>query len=135
VLEDLGRWGESKAAFNQAVKASGGKQVEAIFRLGLALHRDGDYKAAVEHYRKAIEISGDRIPACHNNLGVVMVALGRFDQAEREFETALEQSKNGFDDARHNLRLCRSLLASYSPALVAELKVTGAAQAAALKTE
>jgi Flp pilus assembly protein TadD len=103
--------------------------------LGLALYRDGDFEGAARHYRQAIKLSGDRIPACHNNLGVVMAALGYLEQAEREFETALAQSKSRFDDALRNLKLCRTLLASNAPILVAEMKMSGAAQAGVLKAE
>ena len=64
-----------------------------------------------------------------------MAALGNLEQAEREFEKALAQSKSRFDDALRNLRLCRSLMVSQSPMLVAELKMSGAAQAGTLKAE
>jgi Tfp pilus assembly protein PilF len=63
-------------------------------------------------FREAINRSKDHLPASHNNLGVTLALLGRFPEAEREFEIALEQTSSKYDDALYNLALCRSRLNS-----------------------
>jgi hypothetical protein len=53
-----------------------------------------------------------------------MLALsGRVTEAGREFEIALRQSPSGFDEAAHNLELCRLLLTERTQAAFASLKV------------
>ncbi len=50
------------------------------------------------------------MPASHNNLGVMLARLGFLKEAEKEFVIALKHSEGAFDDAAHNLKLCRSLM-------------------------
>ena len=71
-----------------------------------------NYEKASSLFREAIRRSKDHFPASHNNLGVTLALLGHFSDAEREFEIALEQSSSKYDDAVHNLALCRSRLNS-----------------------
>lgn len=85
---------------------------------------EGDYEAAAACFRRAIGRQGDHVPASHNNLGVMLARQGRLTEARREFEIALKQTHGAFDDAAHNLKLCRSLLAEPATARVATLKIT-----------
>src|SRR5262245_18643659 len=91
-LQDLRRYREAREAFAQAVKSSGGKHAEALFELGLESQRAGDDRAALEHYRQAVMQSKDGIPACHNNLGVILAKAGLLEDAAREFEAAVKLS-------------------------------------------
>lgn len=120
VLEDLRKYDEARVAFRQAIETSKGKHAGAHFRYGLSLHRERDYEGAMESYRRALVHKDGPFPACHNNLGVVMAILGRMGDAEREFDMAVKQSKGRFNDATHNLHLCRSLSVAKSRALVAQ---------------
>jgi Tfp pilus assembly protein PilF len=83
---------------------------------------EGDHEAAAASFREAIARSKDRFPASHNNLGVALARMGRVPEAKREFETALRQADGEFDEATHNLKLCRALLASPAKAQLASLK-------------
>ncbi len=50
---------------------------------------------------------------------------GQLDEAQREFEIALDRSRGKFDEARDNLARCRQMLSSKSSTLIAELKTIG----------
>ncbi|HEY6187289.1 MAG TPA: tetratricopeptide repeat protein [Pyrinomonadaceae bacterium] len=119
-LKDAGRASEAKEAFGQALLTSGGKHAMAHYMLGLLAMSEGDYKAAAALFKDAIDRFKDRFPASHNNLGVTLAHLGRLSEAEREFEIALRQADGEFDEAAHNLKLCRSLA---TKAQAASLKV------------
>jgi hypothetical protein len=55
----------------------------------------------------------------------MLARLGNLKDAQHEFEIALRQSGGDFDDASHNLELCRSLLmAETSPTRVAAFRVS-----------
>jgi tetratricopeptide (TPR) repeat protein len=127
-LEDSSRWPEAKEAYRQALAASGGNYSEAQlavahYRLGLLAMREGDYKGADAFFREAIVRSRRRFPASHNNLGVALALTGRLSTAEQEFEAALNQASGTFEDAAHNLRLCRTALAGGTKTQFASLKV------------
>ena len=72
----------------------------------------GDYEKALSLFSEAINRSKDHFPSGHNNVGVTFALLGRLTEDEREFEIALEQTSHRYDDARHNLAVCRSKLNS-----------------------
>jgi len=126
-LQDLRRYQEAREAFAQAVKGSGGKHAEALFELALESQRAGDDRAAFEHYRRAIEQSRDGIPACHNNLGVILAKEGLFEEAMREFEIAVKRSRGKFAEAGQNLARLRQTLDGRSPAMIASLKMVESA--------
>jgi tetratricopeptide (TPR) repeat protein len=121
-LQDLRRYQEAREAFAQAVKGSGGKHAEALFELALESQRAGDDRAAFERYRQAIEQSRDCIPACHNNLGVILAKEGMLEEAMREFETAVKRSHGKFAEAGQNLARLRQMLDGPSPVMIATLK-------------
>lgn len=66
---------------------------------------------------------GEHVAASHNNLGVMLAGMGRLTEAGREFEIGLKQTDDAFDDAAHNLKLCRSLLTASATNQVAGLKL------------
>jgi Flp pilus assembly protein TadD len=117
------------------VKSSDGKHAEALFELGLESQRVGDDRAALEHYRRAAAQSKDNIPACHNNLGVILAKAGLLDEAGREFEAAVKRSCGKFAEASQNLASLRRMLDGSAPAMIASLKTVGIALGTGMKTE
>jgi Ca-activated chloride channel homolog len=56
---------------------------------GNRLYRDGRYEEAVAAYQQVIA-SGRATPDVQYNLGTALLALGRYEEAQRHFETALQ---------------------------------------------
>ena len=105
-LEDQGRMEEAKQAYHQARN----NFAPAIYKLGLLEATAGEFTRAAELFRDAASRKGHHVAASHNNLGVMLARLGFLKEAEREFVIALKWSNGVFDDADHNLKLCRSLM-------------------------
>jgi tetratricopeptide (TPR) repeat protein len=110
-LEDQGNTTEARNAYEQAVNASHGELARATYRLGLLEAKAGEFQKAATLFREAAARAGEHVPASHNNLGVMLAQLGFLKEAEQEFIFALKASEGRFDDAAHNLNLCRSLTA------------------------
>lgn len=123
-LRDTQEERAAREAFAQTVQASGGKHAAALFELGLIAQRAGDEQAATAYYQKAL--AQDRLPAGHNNLGVILARRGQLEEAMQEFETALARAHGQFAEARHNLRLCRQLRGPASTQMIAQLQLGGA---------
>jgi Tfp pilus assembly protein PilF len=81
IVQKLYRW----------VLRLGGGQYKHIahYNLGRALHEDGKYEKAAEHYRRAIELKPDYYKA-YNNLGIVLCLMGRYEESEAAYRQALE---------------------------------------------
>ncbi|MGE0363640.1 MAG: tetratricopeptide repeat protein [Vicinamibacterales bacterium] len=69
--------------------------------LGAALHDDGRYDEAAGHYRRALAIAPDYVPAA-NNLGVTLRAMGRVDEAIGVYRDGLRQ-RGDYPDLHFNL--------------------------------
>jgi tetratricopeptide (TPR) repeat protein len=123
-LEDLGQLAEAKEAYQQSIIESRGEFSVSHYRLGLLVAGEGEYRAAAESFRNALKHPGLHVPASHNNLGVMLARLGSLKDAKDEFEKALRQSGGDFNDAAHNLKLCRSLLTATSSRQVAAFRVS-----------
>lgn len=117
------------------MKSSGGKHAEALFELALESQRAGDDRAAFDHYQQSIKQSKDGIPACHNNLGVMLAKSGMMEEATREFEIAVKQSRGKFAEASQNLARCRQMINASSPGMIADLKMIEGAPGVAMKAE
>lgn len=127
-LEDSSRWSEAKEAYRQALVASRGNYAEAQlavahYRLGLLALRESDYEGASTLFMEAIARSRRPFPESHNNLGVMLAMAGRLSMAEQEFEVALKHARGSFEEAAHNLKLCRAALAKGTKTQFASLKV------------
>src|SRR4051794_11415590 len=59
----------------------------ALAQRAVQLQQSHDYAAAAEAYRTLLKIQPDEV-VTHVNLGVVLVNLGRLDEAIAEYETA-----------------------------------------------
>src|SRR5262249_36968491 len=110
-LEDRNRTTEASEAYEQAMSASHREFAGATYRLGLLEAKKGEFQKAATLFREAAAHAGEHVPASHNNLGVMLARLGFLKEAEQEFIVALRTSNGRFDDATHNLNLCRSLTA------------------------
>ena len=111
-LEDQGRTAQAKLAYEQAVRASRGEFARATYRLGVIEANAGEFEKAATLFREAASRDGEHVAASHNNLGVMLARLGFMNKAEQEFLIALKVANGRFDDATHNLNLCRSLTAN-----------------------
>ena len=123
-LEDTGKRSEAEVAYDQTLHAAGGNYPLANFRLGL-LASGKDLLTAVTFFRKALDHSGEHVPATHNNLGVMLARMHRLTEAEKEFVAALRLTRGDYEDAAYNLRLCRRLIAGGSDVAKISLKVSG----------
>ena len=65
---------------------------EVLLSLGGAFFRNGDREAAEAQWLAAI-VANPKLGEAHNNLAVIYMQTGRFDQAEQEIGLA---EKNGF---------------------------------------
>jgi tetratricopeptide (TPR) repeat protein len=111
-LEDQNRMVEAKQAYLQSIRTARDEYPWAKFKLGLLEANDGNLDTAVRLFGEAAATSGPHTASSHNNLGVMLARMGRLPEAEKEFDVALRQAGGQFDEATHNLALCRSLQAT-----------------------
>ena len=69
--------------------------------LGIARRHSGDLEAAEQHLVEALALNPNH-PVIHNELGIVYRQTGRFSEARRSYEAALEIYP-GYHHARRNL--------------------------------
>jgi protein O-mannosyl-transferase len=75
--------------------------------LGIALAGRGQLDAAIDHYRRALEIKPDYAEA-HNNIGIALTERGQGNAAIDHYRRALD-IKPDYAVARDNLDLARRL--------------------------
>lgn len=122
-LRDAQEEHAARAAFAQAVQAAGGKHAAALFELGLAAQQAGEEQTAADYYQKSL--AQERLPAGHNNLGVILARRGQLDEAMEEFATALAGARGQFVEARANLARCRQLRQLASSQMIAQFQLSG----------
>lgn len=88
---------QARAAYEEAAKADHAK---AIVNLANLYVKDGDHKAAMRLYRRAIKL--EPLAEAHYNLGWCLSLQGQNKQAIHSFRRALEIDP-GFADAHYNL--------------------------------
>jgi tetratricopeptide (TPR) repeat protein len=86
---------------------------ERLFLRGLELHQAGDILGAIDAYRAGLAIAPTRVDAL-SNLGAAYVRLGRYDEAIKQYEAALNA------DALDNAVRLNLALAYYKSARPAE---------------
>jgi tetratricopeptide (TPR) repeat protein len=87
----------------QAAQQAPAANSAAYLRDGITAQQHGDYKTAIEDYRKALAIEPDRVDV-RANLGAALAATGQFDAAIQEDTTALAAAP-GNAALRKNLAL------------------------------
>jgi tetratricopeptide (TPR) repeat protein len=80
----------------------------ALIQQAFTLQQAGDNEGAAAAYRAFLKLRPDEVGA-HSNLGVVLVKLGRYDEAIQEYEAA---SRLAPDDARITVNLGLALVKS-----------------------
>jgi protein O-mannosyl-transferase len=108
-LESLGRLDEAAAAYREAIRLRPDAGLprdnlgRVLYNLANQLHTKGRLEEAVAQYREALRyVSAPRAAEAHNDLGVALAGLGRFEEARTEFLAALA-IRPDFPDARANL--------------------------------
>jgi tetratricopeptide (TPR) repeat protein len=76
---------------------------EVSLGLGSAYFRLGRHQPAEENYRAAIAVDG-KMGAAHNNLAVVYMLTGRFDEATREIRAAEKAGFTVSSQFKHDLK-------------------------------
>jgi tetratricopeptide (TPR) repeat protein len=110
----------------------------SFFNLGNRFVRLGDFEAAVTTYHKAIDQRNGNYSRALNNLGAVLLRLGRWDEAQEVLLTALRLEKFRYAEASFNLGRLYSLrgendlaIREWQRALVTDPQHSGAARALA----
>ena len=80
---------EAKARFEEAV-ANNHEIPRAMFGLAEIALREGRYPDAEAYYRKSIAAGGGKFPMANAGLGLLLLRLGRDQEADQEFDLALE---------------------------------------------
>lgn len=108
-----------KAYFRAA--AEQGINGDVLSAIGSANLKLGRLNQAEKVLRRAIEEDPTFVPAI-NNLGVVLMEMGRFGEARANFQKAYALDSGSSDEIRDNLRLAiaRSEKSVYDETLVAE---------------
>lgn len=107
---------EGGAALLETVAANAPTLSAPWIDLGIAYHRIGDFEAAENNLRQALELNPQH-PIALNELGIVYRKTARFAEARRSYEAALEVYP-GYHYARRNLAvLCDLYLADMDCAL------------------
>jgi tetratricopeptide (TPR) repeat protein len=119
-LELLGRVGEAETALREAIRVrleqTGGAETVAVAGLwsdlASVLHEQGRFEEAADRYRRSVELyegAGRTAFAGRRNLGLELLELGRYDEAEPLTREALNAhlaqapARNAAQRAKRNL--------------------------------
>lgn len=107
----------SKTIATEAMQAEAGKTREALVHIerGGSLVTQGKILAAVDEYRKALEIT-PKDAVIQNKLGVCYHRMGQIDLAQQQFECALRINPK-YADAWNNLAICLQLKGKHKQAV------------------
>ncbi len=82
-------WRDSEALWSRTLACIPAQEPIAHNNLGNVLAARGEVDAAIDHYRRALEIDPGYLEA-HNNLGSALAGRGQFDAAIVEYRRALD---------------------------------------------
>ena len=99
-----------------AILAAQAEDPRSIIQQAYAAQQAGDLAGAAAAYRAFLKLRPDEVGA-HSNLGVVLVKLGRYDEAISEYQTAFRMAP---DDVRIGVNLALALVKSGRLAEAAE---------------
>ena len=77
------------------------------FQKGLQASEKGDWETAIRSFRRSIDM-GDCLPQPHGNLGMCLIILHRYDEAEHALRRALELDPK-YKFARQNLEILKTV--------------------------
>lgn len=100
VLKEKEDWPGAKDAFKAAMVCRPG-YMEAHLNLAAATFKGSDLEGALAQYRDILD-SHEDLAEAHGAIGVVLLAMGRLDEAEDHFRKAVA-IKPGFGEAQYNL--------------------------------
>lgn len=85
----LAHWRNTLTLFRHAL-AVNPDNVEALYMLAVQEEQQGHHDAYHDYYRKAVSINPGFVAIRHNRIGHFLVKNGKYDEAIRQFEHALE---------------------------------------------
>ncbi|HEY0719985.1 MAG TPA: tetratricopeptide repeat protein [Gammaproteobacteria bacterium] len=97
------RYTDATAEFGWIAKREP-RHSEAHFNLARAAYGMKDHTTALSMYRMAIELRGGVYPEAYLNQGLVLVALKRYEEAEKSYRKAIKLD-NKYPEAWYNLGL------------------------------
>ena len=95
VLCALSRFDEARAAY-ESVLAAHPAHVTALIGLGHVNRQSGDLTAALEYLRRAATLDPSRL-RLKCDAAAVLCALGRFDEAQTDYQSILQQDADNVD--------------------------------------
>ncbi len=98
VRGQLQHWQNSRLLFKHALDVTGGSDI-AHNNLGSALLWEGDFKAALHHFKAALKLN-PLMTKVHNNIGQTLVNLGRVNEAVDRYRVSLKL--NPLEAETHN---------------------------------
>ena len=94
----LHHWQNSRLLFRHALNVTGGSDI-VHNNLGSALLWEGDFKAALHHFKAALKFN-PLMTKLHNNIAQTLVKLGRINQAVDRYRVSLKLDP--FEAETHN---------------------------------
>ena len=106
IFLEIEKFKEAKSYFIKALSLlSGSSSYAAFINLGTTYKKLGDFKNAIDSYKKAIT-SNNKIPEGHFNLGLVYLILGDVENSKFYFKKAISL-KNDYTDAHRQISLIK----------------------------
>ncbi len=115
-----GRFADAEQLYEQIVRRDP-HHADALHLCGVLAHQTGRQDAAATLIGRAI-LENNRMPAFHNNLGNVLKAQGRLEEADASYRNALTLKPDYFE-AYYNLGLLRQTLGRFDEAAACYEKV------------
>lgn len=118
---ELKNWQAARKDFEEALLLNQ-RDGESWFDLAMVFVAEKDYQRAAAAFKESIANKSISSPAGHNNLGVILAFKGSFSSAQKEFETALFESKLTLIEAKKNLEFCRARIEKWNQVSLTKLE-------------